>query len=502
METEGSMTAADRRRAGLAALPARARPREGLWELDVLGRVWRFLTSVRLALVLILVLTAAVLVGTLLDQAPPSVIADAASYDQWLERARTRYGPWTGVFDFFQLFNVFHSFWFRLIIGLLTANIIVCTLNRWKGIWTTVFKTRVRMGDNFFQHTRYNAALAVAAPMPATAERVKRALSRSHYRVQTQADADSVAFYADRNRFSKFGTFLAHLSIVLILAGAIAGGLWGFKDDQFIVSEGATRELGLGTGIAVKLEQFTDEYYLDGPPKDFRSDIVIYDNGVPVKEGTVRVNSPMRYNGIAFHQSFYGQTALMQVKDETGRVLFNEGVPLAWQTSQGNRPLGNFNLPEQNLAVYVIGPVSGETDPMVPAGEMRVEAYRLDSNKLVATGNVSQGTPKDLAGLNFTFQREQRFTGLKVVKDPGANIIWVAGALMVLGLVMLFYFPHRRLWALCKSRPDGTSEVRLGMTAQRDISLAEEFNKLRKKVSRDLGIVERDKDGAEGGQDV
>jgi cytochrome c biogenesis protein len=443
-----------------------------------------------------------VLAGTLLDQAPPSVIADPGSYAQWLERAHSRYGLWTGVFDFFQLFNVFHSFWFRLIIGLLTANIIICSVNRWRGIWTTLFKTRVRMGDAFFQYARYRASLPAAMPAPAAAEIVKRALSRSRYRVQTQADADSVAIYADRNRFSKFGTFPAHLSIILILAGAIAGGLWGFKDDQFIVSEGATRELGLGTGIAVKLEQFTDEYYLDGPPKDYRSDIVIYDNGVPVKEGTVRVNSPMRYHGISFHQSFYGQTALMEVQDQAGRVLFKEGVPLAWQTSQGKRPLGNFNLPEHNLAVYVIGPVSGETDPLVPAGEMRVEVYRLDSDKFVTTDNVTQGTPKDLAGLNFTFQREQRFTGLKVVKDPGANIIWVASGLMVLGLVMLFYFPHRRLWALCKSRPDGTSEVHLGMTAQRDLSLAEEFDKLRKKVSHHLGIDEQEHPRAEGGQEV
>ncbi len=498
------MTVPDRRPAAAAALPARTRARASgtLWELDLLGRVWRFLTSVRLALVLILLLTAAVMTGTLLDQAPPSVIADSASYAQWLERARSKYGLWTGVFDFFQLFNVFHSLWFRLIIGLLTANIIVCSVNRWRGIWTTVFKTRVRMGDAFFQHARYNAALSVAVPAPEAAALVKRALSRAHYRVRTQADADSVAIYADRNRFSKFGTFLAHLSIILVLAGAIAGGVWGFNDDQFIVSEGATRQLGLGTGIAVKLEQFSDEYYLDGPPKDYRSDIVIYDNGVPVKEGTVRVNSPMSYHGISFHQSFYGQTALMQVKDADGRVLFNEGVPLAWQTSQGNRPLGNFSLPEQNLAVYVIGPVSGQNDPLVPAGEMRVEVYRLDSDKLVTTDNVTQGAPKDLAGLNFTFQREQRFTGLKVVKDPGANIIWAAGALMVLGLVMLFYFPHRRLWALCKSRPDGTSEVRLGMTAQRDLSLAEEFDKLRKKVSHHLGTDEPSKHRAEGGRDV
>ena len=501
MDTPSSMRAGGRDRA-TAALPGRTRGSNRLWELDLIGRVWRVFTSVRLALVLILLITAAVLAGTLLDQAPPSVIADPASYGQWLERARTKYGVWTDVFNVLQLFNVFHALWFRRPIGLLTASIIICTVNRWRGIWSTVFHTRVRMGDAFFQHARFNASLDVAMPAPAAAERVKRALSHSHYRVLTQTDAGSIALYADRNRFSRFGTFFSHLSIVMILAGAIVGGIWGFKDPEFIVPEGTARELGLGTDISVKLEHFTDEYYLEGPPKDFRSDIVIYENGEEVKRGTVRVNSPMSYKGIQFFQSFYGQTAVMNVKDAAGTSLFNTSVPLAWQTRQGNRPVGSFTLPEKNLEVYVVGPKSGENDPLVPAGEMRVEVYQRDSGSAVAVDNLSQGTPKELAGLNFTFQREQRFTGLIVAKDPGVNLIWAASGLMVFGLVMLFYFPHRRLWALCASRPDGTADVRLGMTADRDISLTDEFNRVRANVELALGKVPRGSDPDQGGRHV
>jgi hypothetical protein len=37
-----------------------------------------------------------------------------------------------------------------VLIGLLTVNIIVCTLNRWKGIWRTAFPQRMRMTDAFF----------------------------------------------------------------------------------------------------------------------------------------------------------------------------------------------------------------------------------------------------------------------------------------------------------------------------------------------------------------
>src|SRR3990170_3118435 len=125
MEARSSVRAEGRAPAA-AALPGRTRSDAGrLWELDLIGRVWRVFTSVRLALILILLITVAVLAGTLLDQAPPYVIADPTLYEQWLERARTKYGVWTDLFDFLQLFNVFHALWFRLLIALLTASIII-----------------------------------------------------------------------------------------------------------------------------------------------------------------------------------------------------------------------------------------------------------------------------------------------------------------------------------------------------------------------------------------
>ena len=501
VESQGSYPAAESGK----VLPKAARgaaARGGLWEFEVVGRIWRFFTSVRLALVLILILTGAVLVGTLLDQIPPSVLSDSSAHAQWLERARTKYGVWTNAFDFLGLFNVFHGLWFRVLIGLLTANIIVCTLNRWKGIWATVFPPRVRMSDTFFQHARYNATFAAPMTLPVAAERVKRSLRRSRYRVKMETDGESVAIYADRNRFSRFGTFLAHLSIVLILAGTVVGGMWGFSDSEFIVAEGATRDLGLGTNISVGLDHFTDEYWLEGPPKDFRSDIVIYEGGKEVKRGVTRVNSPVSYKGIRFHQSFFGQAAVMEVKDEAGTELFNAPVALAWETRDGGRPIGSFDLPSQGVTVYVVGPRSGETDPLVPAGEMRVEVYKRNGGTLVAAENLSQGTAKQLAGLNLTFARESRFTGLKVVKDPGTNIIWVASALMVVGLIMLFYLPHRRLWALVKRRDDGTAEVRVGMTAQRDMSLEAEFSRLRERVASALRGAKGGRTSAQGDNDV
>src|SRR3972149_9547999 len=158
-------------------------PQRTYWEMQILGRVWHFFTSVRLALVLILALTAAVLAGTLLDQAPPSVRSDPAMYAQWLSRVERTYGVFpTRIFDLFDLFNVFHTLWFRALLGLLTVNIIVCTLNRWKGIWRTVFPPRIRMTDAFFQHARFNTRYVVDGPAEAGAAAGERGVKAGRSR--------------------------------------------------------------------------------------------------------------------------------------------------------------------------------------------------------------------------------------------------------------------------------------------------------------------------------
>lgn len=478
-------------------------PQRNYWEMRIVGRVWHFFTSVRLALVLILAITAAVFAGTMLDQASPSVRSDPAMYAQWLTRVEGTYGVFpTKVLDFFDMFNVFHTLWFRALIGLLTVNIIVCTLNRWKGIWRTAFPSRIRMTDAFFQHARFNTKYVVDGPAEAAAATVKKGLKRARYRVSTQAEAGSAALYADRNRFSRFGTFISHLALVLLLAGTVVGGIWGVSDPEFIVPEGTTRDVGLGTDLSVQLEQFTEEYYTEGPPKDFRSEIVIFKDGEEVKRGTTRVNSPVSYGGMKFFQSFFGQTALMTVKTKDGTSLYDGPVPLAWQTREGSRPVGSFTLGSQSLEVWVIGPRSGENDPLVPAGEMRIEVYESTSGALRTATNLSQGTEQDVSGLNFTFVREGQFTGLSVAKDPGVKIVWVASALMLIGLVMLFYMPHRRLWASCKERPDGKTEVQMAMTGQRDSQISAEFERVRQRVGKELRGRHTEEDTGQGGDHV
>ena len=70
-------------------------------------------------------------------------------------------------------------------------------------------------------------------------------------------------------------------------------------------------------------------------------------DGQEVERHTVRVNDPLRYNGFAFYQAFFGSAAVMTIKDAHGNVLASEGVPLAWRHAEG-RPLGHLHHPRHH----------------------------------------------------------------------------------------------------------------------------------------------------------
>lgn len=460
------------------------------WIANPAGELWRLLTSVRLALVLILLITLAVLAGTLVDQAPQGALGNREAYARFLEQARGRYGSWTDLMDRLQLFRVFSSVWFRFLVAALAVNIVVCTINRWGSIRAAVLRPRVRMNPAYFERARTATAFSVALPVADASAAVRQGLRKAGYRTLVD-DGPSVALYADRFRFSRFGTFLSHLSIVLLLAGALMGRIWGWKDDSFVVAEGSTRAVPLAPHISVKLEQFQDEWYIEGPPKDYRSDIIIYERGKEVKRATVRVNSPTSYKGIRFHQSFFGQAAVMRVGDASGNVLFEDGVPMAWSTRDNPRPVGFFDVPGKSMKAYVVGPEPGAYDAVVPQGTIRLELYDSVTGQLIDIRTLKRNESVTVEGLTFTFLRERPFTGLKVVKDPGVNVVWVASGLMVAGLVLVFWFPHRRFWALCVPRDDGGAEVRIAATSQRDLGLERDFENVIASVRRSLAARQR-----------
>ena len=120
-------------------------------------------------------------------------------------------------------------------------------------------------------------------------------------------------FYRERGHFSIFGVYVVHLGVLIIIAGAVVGSIFGF-DAGINLSEGqesnivqlakdrGTRQLD----FSVRCDKFTVEFYNTGAPKTYRSDLSFIKNGQVIRQGSVLVNHPLSFNGLRFYQSSYG----------------------------------------------------------------------------------------------------------------------------------------------------------------------------------------------------
>jgi cytochrome c biogenesis protein len=445
---------------------------------DIGERVWRFFISMRTGLGLILGLGLLSLIGTLLVQAPAGLRGDPQAYAAWLDSVRPKYGGWTRVLDTLGLFSVFSSIWFKAITVLLTTSVLACSVNRGPKLWKLAKHPRTRKGETFFTHAPLRADLLAATGPEQAMERVREVFRSRHFRTISDPDDEGLNLYADRFRWGPAGTVLAHVSFVVILLGAVLSATTGFKDTQFTAPVGSRVPVGHGTGLSVEAKAFTDVYYPDGSPKDYASELALFKNGVPVKTKTVRVNQPMRYEGVTFYQSFFGVAAAMQVKDSAGKTLYDRGVPLEFSSDDGTHSVGQFAIPTKGLSIYVIGAASGQVDPNIRAGEIQLEIHKAGTEDPIATEVISQGKPTTIAGQQFTFERTQQFTGLIVARDHGAVIVWIGSTLLVMGLVMVFFFPHRRVWVRIRTSPGGGSQVMCAATMRRDPAFEPRFNEL------------------------
>ena len=444
---------------------------------DVTDRIWRFFISMRTGLWLILTLGLLSLVGTLLAQAPAGMTADPAAYTSWLASIHSKYGGWTPVFDKLGLFSVFTSIWFKGITVLLATSILACSINRAPRLWKLAFHPHTRMGETFFTHAPLRATVLASAGPDTAIDDVRTVLKAHRFRTITDPGDDEVNLYADRFRWGPFGTVIAHVSFVIILVGFFLSATTGFKNTNFVAPVGSTVQVGNGTGLSVKAMSFNDAYYENGSPKDYVSDLIVYKNGVQVDRQMVRVNQPLKQDGVSFYQSFFGEAAAIQVKDSAGKTIYGDAVALTFTSDDGAHSIGQFRIKAKGLTVEVAVAASGKPDPKIKAGQAEITVFQNGATTSDASQVVDQGKPATIAGASYTFQRTLPYTGLIVAHDPGANFVWVGSVLLVCGLFLVFFFPHRRIWVRVR-KTSGGSEILCASTMKRDAAFTPQFNQL------------------------
>ncbi len=290
-------------------------------------RLWDFFCSLKLTIILLLLLAATSIIGTVLQQNAP-----AAEYIR--EYGQANYE----LFKKLQFIDMYHSSWFIGILGLFSVNLICCSLKNFPRAWKFVKEPMRVAASGVFKGSANKAEYRSKNSKEQVAEQLSALLRKKIGKTTLTEKDGKLHLFAQKGIYSRFGAYITHLSILIIMAGAIIGNIWGYKGYVNIVEGNSIDQVQLRSGMeridlgfTVRCDDFEVIYYGNSQrPKDYFSDLVILENDkvVPIngKESTrIEVNKPLTYKGITFYQSSYGPAgnAFFKVRvtnNETGEV--------------------------------------------------------------------------------------------------------------------------------------------------------------------------------------
>lgn len=453
---------------------------------------WDFFSSMRTAIVLLLLLAGASVLGTLIKQN-----ASPVEYVESYGRVGYR------IIDALGLDDVYHSGWYLLLLLLLAINLVVCSARRFASAWRRTFCPRVVVEHREISGGREFVEIPVRESADDVILEATRVLQGIGYFVKREDSSDSSFLYATKGRLGIWGPYLVHFSVLVIFVGAVIGGFAGSRG--FLkIAEGESADHyhsdagPVKLGFSVLLRDFVIRTDRHRRPTAYRSYLEVYEDGMLKRRKVVDVNYPLSYKGISFYQSDCGLAGLVL------RVTFPDGKYVDVKFDLG-RLSGDGELLKvvesggKKLAIYLhdltpdyAGDKSSSiTDmPLNPACELLVSDTFPEQKGLGAWTRLrwlEVGQSADYKTYRVKFVRAIDYTVLDVSRNPGLPIVYCGFALMVMGVFLSFYVPWRVI-RLCAVQDETGSRVLLGCAGRAlDDRLAEDFEAVRSSITSEAG---------------
>ncbi|EMF00320.1 cytochrome c biogenesis protein ResB [Streptomyces mobaraensis NBRC 13819 = DSM 40847] len=294
---------------------------------------WRQLTSMRVALILLLLLSLATIPGSLI----PQTSVDSVKADTWKEAHKTL----TPIYEKLQLFHVYSSVWFSAIYILLFVSLIGCIVPR---TWQFVGQLRGRppKAPRRLDRLPAYATWRTDADPDEVLAAARRALRRKRFR--TVAADDSVA--SEKGYLREAGNLLFHVSLIVMLVAFASAQLWKYEGGKLVVegdkfSNTLTQYDDFKSGslfstddlppFGFQLKGFTGTYERTGPqkgtPRDYRAHISYWEgaDGTP-RDTTIKVNEPLEVGGSKVYLQGHGYAPKVTIRDGQGTVVYHGAV--------------------------------------------------------------------------------------------------------------------------------------------------------------------------------
>jgi len=399
----------------------------------------------KLSIFLLIGLAIVSIIGTVIPQGPPP-----PEYLATISDTKQRLYTSLGFFD------MYHSWWFILLLYLLTVNLICCSIKRLPRVWKIISEPVLVMDEKYERTLSQVKHLKIHGSVAQFKDAMIAKLTSEFAKPVVTQEGNEYHLFAQKNAWCRLGVYVVHLSIIIIFIGALLGSFFGYKAYVNIPEGGAIDRVEkrngepVALGYAVRCEKFSVSFYDTGAPKEFKSVLTVLENGQPVpgyQDVPIVVNKPLTYKGITFYQSSYGPsnegaTYHLFVQDRKG------GAPTPLTVRQGEK----ITLP--NGAQLAVVEATQDVRPFMkdfdgPGAQVEFTPPGGTPQSFVILSDRYQSFNAEHGGdlvLTFAGMDQKYYTGLQVAKDPGVWVVWLGCALMVVGICMAFFMSHKRVW--------------------------------------------------------
>jgi cytochrome c biogenesis protein len=499
---------------------------KGLVEI-IADKVWKFFSSVKLAVVLLIILAIVSVIGTVIQQ------------NQAPETYLREYSPATvQLFEMLGFFDMYHTWWFVLLLFLVTANLTVCTLDRFPHTLKIITAPLRPIDDNGLRAVPFKKELNFKGGMDKAGERASSVLKARGYRsIESSAGPDSTQLISQKGVYNRLGVYITHVSIILIFVGALIGSFFGFKAflnlpegmhsqvvylrnepmwDQIMSALGIAEspvihdpQVGVPAmplGFYLRCDNFDVDYYISpsgmptGMPSEYHSTLSVFDlNGRKILDKRIRVNDPLTHRGITFYQSSYGP-----VPGGSGTVKLSvrrKNNPLAPVEEVSIGPEGSVYAASIDRTIKVLGfspygvrnPATGQVQFYRSQNEeyinptVELEVYKGDKplyrTMVLKTDPGSPQMPEDYV-ISYRGYVGTRYTGLQVNKDPGVWVVYTGFIMLCIGPLIAFFGSHKKLWVRIQDRKGQAVVLVAGSANRNRAGFEREFDRIVEEISK------------------
>lgn len=526
MAKDSTTTASDERRAADEAAGAglTTAPDEGRLNVSSLGLigwarwVWRQLTSMRIALMLLFLLALASVPGSLIPQ--DSVDANLA------QNFRDENPGLASFYERLQLFEVYSSVWFSAIYLLLFISLIGCIVPR---SWQFIGQLRGRPPRAPRRLNRMPAHIIwrTEAEPGEVLEHAHRLLRKKRFR----ADRTDGSVAAEKGYLREAGNLVFHLSLIVMLVAFAAGQQYSAEGGKLIVEgDGFTNTLTQYDDFessrlydvndlerfGFNLDEFHASFFREGPdfgsPSEFRADVTYWEEGGEERQTSIEVNHPLTVGEAKIFLLWHGFAPVVTVTDGQGQTAFTGPVPFLPQDEalhssgvikvtdyldENGEPsqLGfqgffdpTFRITEER------GPHSVFPEPDFPVltlnayhGDLGLESSQLQNVYQLDTTDMEQFEDEDgdllrhslVPGESFdlpdgkgtlTFEGYERWAGFQVSTKIGKTWALAGAMAAVFGLAGSLLLQRRRTWVKASTGKDGYTVVEMASLGRTESS--------------------------------